>query len=466
MTDASLEWARSEFGTADLGDTRRTARLVAMGAAACERPSGKVAAVFGTDREREGAYDFLESEHVDAEEVMASVAAATMRRITDEAFVFVPVDGTSITVTDKGGERDFGSIGPHFRGARGLKIIDALAVDPEGVVIGWLALTFWARSPKTQTKPAKARRLEEKETHHWTDTIRAASAILDEHGKRGWFQLDREADGIDVLSALHDTKHWWTVRGNRDRTIEVEEGGQDTLRTQLATRSVLETYDLKVTARPGRAARVARMVVRVAQRVVLRMRDARTGRLTRLTVNVVWACEEGTTPSDEDPIDWFLLTNRTVETAADAQLVLYGYEQRWRVEECHRTWKRGDCDIESTQLHSFEAVRRWAIILGAVATRIERLKGLARRTPTASASVELTSFEIEALRLLRSDVYGAVPAHPTIAEAVRWLAELGGWTNKYSGKPPGAVVLGRALRVLRPAARLLAIQGARDQAIP
>ena len=52
MSDEALRWAYEEFGRADLGDVRRTARLVRMGAAACERPSGKVAAVFATDRER------------------------------------------------------------------------------------------------------------------------------------------------------------------------------------------------------------------------------------------------------------------------------------------------------------------------------------------------------------------------------------------------------------------------------
>src|SRR5437867_13318709 len=111
MSDASLSWAKQEFGRADLGDIRRTARLVAMGAAACDRPSGRVAAVFGTDREREGAYDFLESEHVAPEEIMLSVAAATMARCADAAYVFVPVDGSSITVTDRTGKRDLGNVG-------------------------------------------------------------------------------------------------------------------------------------------------------------------------------------------------------------------------------------------------------------------------------------------------------------------------------------------------------------------
>jgi hypothetical protein len=420
-----------------------------------------VAGVFGTDRAREGAYDFLESKHVPPEEIVASVAAATLDRCADTPFVFVPLDGTSITVTDTEAKRDFGNLGSNAKGARGLKVVDALCVDPQGTVVGWLALTFWARDPK-QNVPARntharrARPVEQKETRYWVDTIRAACSALDERGKRGWFQVDREGDGRDLLMALRDTTHWWTVRGNADRSIEVE-GGSDKLRAQMAGKAIVGTYPLAVTARPGRTARTAAMVVRVAL-VVLRLRDRQTDRITHFPVNVVWAREQATTPANEEPIDWLLFTNRSVDTFADAQLVIHGYAQRWRVEECHRTWKSGECDVEATQLQSFAAVQRWAIVLAAVATRIERLKRLARQTPDSPASLELSPTEVRALTILKFGPAADTTAHPTVAQAVDWLAELGGWTHKYSGRPPGAVVLGRGLRYLRPAAHLLAIQ--------
>jgi hypothetical protein len=132
----SRDWSVAEFGRVDLGDTRRTERLVAIGAAACERPCGRVAAVFLTDREREGAYDFFESDHVEAKEIMAGIAAATVTRSLGQPFVFVAVDGTSVTVVDHGHEHDFGCVGSDSNGARGAKVVDALAIAPDGVVIG------------------------------------------------------------------------------------------------------------------------------------------------------------------------------------------------------------------------------------------------------------------------------------------------------------------------------------------
>jgi hypothetical protein len=431
-----------------------------MAAAACERPSGKVAAVFTGDREREGAYDFLESPDVPPEEIVAGLALATVRRSRGLPFVFVPVDGTSVTVVDRTAERDFGRIGSDNNGARGLKAIDALAVDPQGTPIGLLALSWWARTGKRLPEPGsyarQARPLEEKETRYWVQTVQAATAALDEEGIRAWFQIDREGDGRELLLALQGTHHWWTVRGNADRSIELEGGDRDKLRAELARQSASGTYILQVVARPKRRARHAHMVVRVAQ-VVLRLRDRATSRITNLPVTAVWAREEGTTPAGEDSIDWLLYTNHPVETFDDAQSVLWGYAQRWRVEEFHRTWKRGDCDIESTQLRSSAAVERWATILAAVAIRIERLKRISRVYPNAPASVELSSYEVRALKMLKFGT-DLPPTEPTISEAVLWLAELGGYANKYSGKPPGATVLGRGLKYLRPAARMLEIQ--------
>jgi len=455
----SRQWAAEGFGHIELGDSRRTRRLVAIAAAACERPSGRIAAVFTSDAEREAAYDFVESEHVSAEEIIEGIGAATVRRCVEEPFVFVPVDGSSVTVTDRTGEDDFGRVGSDNNGARGLKVVDALAVDPQGTPVGLLTLTWWARHAKSPPKNSHARQarpVEQKETRYWVQTVEAACAALDERELRGWYQIDREGDGRDVLLALHKTSHWWTVRGNADRSIELQGGDKDRLRSHLAHQTLSGTYDLTVPGRPGRQARVANMVVRVTK-VHLRLRDKKTKRIALLPVTAVWALEHGTTPPGEKPIDWLLYTNHPVETFDDAMLVLFGYAQRWRVEEFHRTWKRGDCDIESTQLDSFAAVKLWATIVAAVAVRLERVKRLARVKPDAPATIDFSPTEIRALKMLK---FGddTPRDEPTIAQAVLWLAELGGYANKYSGKSPGATVLGRGLKHLRPAARLLELQ--------
>src|SRR5262245_56008499 len=89
-------WAWSEFGSASLGEARRTARLVAMAAEAVRAPAGRISEVFRTSATRQGAYDFLESVQIAPEAIGAASYEACARRAADEPYVFVPMDGTSL----------------------------------------------------------------------------------------------------------------------------------------------------------------------------------------------------------------------------------------------------------------------------------------------------------------------------------------------------------------------------------
>jgi len=83
MDDCS-QWAEDVFGDAELGDVRRTARLVRMAAKAVRRPSGRVSEVYDSAAERQGAYDFLESPHVDMKAIGRAIAASTARQCAQQ----------------------------------------------------------------------------------------------------------------------------------------------------------------------------------------------------------------------------------------------------------------------------------------------------------------------------------------------------------------------------------------------
>lgn len=157
--------------------------------------------------------------------------------------------------------------------------------------------------------------------------------------------------------------------------------------------------------------------------------------------------------------DWLLLTNRPVSSVGEIRQVVLGYAQRWRIEDFHRTWKSGTCGVEENQLQSVEAVKKWATILAAVAVRVERLKLLSRREPERPATEEFSALELRALLLLRFGRSGkkkyADATVPTLGDATTWLAQIGGYTGKSSGGPPGSVVLARGLQELAVAVRTL-----------
>lgn len=115
-----------------------------MAAGAARRPSGKISAVFDKAHEREGAYDFLENPSITADAVAESYFASTVERARCEskALVYVVVDGSSINLTDARSEKDFGPIGSPNCPARGLKVMNALAVSREGVPLGLVDQIF------------------------------------------------------------------------------------------------------------------------------------------------------------------------------------------------------------------------------------------------------------------------------------------------------------------------------------
>jgi hypothetical protein len=66
-----------------------------MAAEVGRRPSGKIAEVYADAAERQGAYDFVEGEQIDAEAISRAVADSTAQRCAEYPWVYVAVDGTS-----------------------------------------------------------------------------------------------------------------------------------------------------------------------------------------------------------------------------------------------------------------------------------------------------------------------------------------------------------------------------------
>jgi len=448
----SADWAQREFGKAKVKDARWVARLVLVAAQAARRPAGKVTEVFGNDADRQGAYGLLESEDVSGGQVGASMFEACAERCADEEFVFCAVDGSSVTVTDLNDDKDLGSIGTRKQGARGVKVISALAISAKGVPLGLTSQVWWKRTaPPAKQKHRDLRRTEDKEIQRWLDTMNQSRQVMSQHAPRTklWFQLDREGDAWPILQTADQEGHWFTIRGSHNRRVILENGRQTYLRDVLAQQPVVTQYELQVSGAPRRTARVAKMVVQACS-MTLDFRDKRTKKHFPKQVNVVLAREQDTTPAGENPIEWLLLTNRPVATVEDVEQIVFGYAQRWRIEDFHRTWKSGTCRVEESQLRSAEALIKWASILAAVAVRAERIKHLSRQEPNRPAADEFSPVEIRAITLLRfgksAKKHLEAAQVPTLAQATLWLAQIGGYTGKSSGGPPGSVTLTRGLK--------------------
>src|SRR5258707_714992 len=76
--------------------------------------SGKISEVYDSAAERQGAYDFLESQDSGSQAIGDAMARSTARRCAEHDWVYVPLDGTSVKVWDgTSGRKNFGAIGTY-----------------------------------------------------------------------------------------------------------------------------------------------------------------------------------------------------------------------------------------------------------------------------------------------------------------------------------------------------------------
>lgn len=454
-------WAQEHFGSVRLGDVRRTRRLVQMAASVAASPAGRVTAVFSGEADRQGAYDFLESEHVRADDLEKGVGEIVGARCSDQKDLIVVVDGSHLSLSDFYGKRRLGKVGGYNADGAGLSVMSALALSSDGVPIGLLRQVMWSRPRHRPKKRAHAssRPVEEKETMHWLDAIESSAERVASRSTatRLTYVLDRQADTDAVICSLARTGHRFVLRGRNRIAFAGERRGL--LRQLLATTRFVGDYEIDVAGRDGRAARSVVLTVRYVH-VVLRMKDPLCKEQFEVHATAVNAREMGEPPSGEERIDWLLLTNERVDDFAAARRVIATYSLRWRIEDFHRAWKSGHCHVEENQLRGEQAVRKWALILATAACRVERLKLLSRTTPDALADTEFSEIELHALILLKrrskKSTEEIPDAVPTLSQATRWLAEIGGYTGKSSGGPPGSITLSRGLFRLRAAADAIA----------
>ena len=446
-------WARKTFGDAQLGDERRTSRLVEVVTGVARRPGGRVTQVFEDPAQREAAFRLIENDAVDAQEVALASHRATARRCRDAGLVYVPVDQTALSLVDREGTK-FGRIGSTEARRRGVEAMSALAVDVKGTTLGTVGLQYWVRSDELCPRWKQDKRpAEQRESCLWRRTLESAVATMREQAPqcKPWFQLDRGGDFGDVLSLAHEQDLLVTVRANHNRALD-EYGGKRLLTCMKAQR-VIGQMTVAVPARAGKPARIARLSVR-ASKLPLRVAPATKQRRSQpIELTAVYVSESR---GPKDSIEWMLWTTYPVKTTADALHVVKAYTMRWRIEDFHRAWKSSHCDIESSQLRSVGALQRWGAITAAVAARAEHLKLRARSEPDVSAETELSRHEIDAAIILSRTKKHRRGDSLTLHQVVDLIARAGGYIGKSSGGPPGTITISRGLDRIDAAAIALA----------
>ena len=203
------KWSIEEFGNVQLGDGRRTSRLVAMGARLAQQPAGKITEAFTEPAEREAAFRFVENDQISAASITQGVALVTAQRAQSDSFVFVPMDSSSLTLSDQEGKRQLGPVGTRKANAQGVHVMSAIAISEDLTPLGIIGQSYWKRNrqaPPRNKKIRDKRPAEAKETQYWLEVMQQVQHALSQNAPntRPWFQMDRGADAWPVLSNAED----------------------------------------------------------------------------------------------------------------------------------------------------------------------------------------------------------------------------------------------------------------------
>ncbi len=357
-----------------------------------------------------------------------------------------------------------------------------LTLTPEAVPLGLLAQKVWARDAATfgRQGPPKERALEDKESQKWLHSLTAVNAARRQCPTTHFVSVsDREGDVYDLWAAPRERGVDLLVRAAWNRCLApaptaptaLDEPNEPT-RLWAAVRAapLAATTTLHLPRRPatvgqpGQTARDAVLSVRWCA-VTLRPPAHRASEgLPEVRAWAIWVVEEKP-PQGVVAVEWLLLTTWAVQDAEEALQQVAWYACRWGIEVWHKVLKSG-CGIEARQLASAERLRRCLTLYSIIAWRVLYSTMLARALPEAPCTVLLEEDEWQALycRLHHTTVLPATP--PTLREAVRGIAQLGGFLARRGDGEPGVTVLWRGFQHLGELTMMYRIMRPQPQASP
>ena len=449
MDTAAATFGMRNFGGLDLGDGRRTARLVRAADAMCRHPGGTLPDKFPIPADLLAFYRLMDCKRVTHEVVLRGHAEETRRRMATltTGVVLVIHDGTELDYTNRNSlKRKLGQIGPGTH--RGYICHNSLAVhlvkETSGEVVpqtlGLLSQILHHRPRVAKGETGKqTRERSNRESRLWLNGVKACGPA------------PRHVLCVDVSDSLSDTFEYmahevthgrhFLLRARENRKLHDAEGKEAFLFDAVRALPAAGTRTIDVPASSGRKARKATVQVSFAP-VQIAPPGKRSGdyelRPLQLWAVRVW---EPNTPTGEEPIEWILLTNCPVRNLEEALERVEWYELRWIVEELHKGMKTG-CAIETLQFEKTDRLEPAIALISAVATTLLRLRDAAR-APDADRRPATDVVDLAYVEALASYYPSRLKGIPTVRVFYMHVARLGGHQNRKGDGFPGWLTLWR-----------------------
>jgi hypothetical protein len=437
------EWAETEFAGCELGDKRRTKRLVRYAAQAAASPDASTPKQTESWGDCKAVYDLMDEKDVTFAAITAPHHRATRAR----------TEGTWLLISDTTethfSRAEVQGLGPTGNGGgRGFLLHSSLMVRPDGREIVGLAgqVIHYRRPVQREAGGAKRVRREDRESVIWGQVVEQIGRAPE--GVRFIHVFDRGGDQFELYGRMLSHETSWVVRAAQlHRTILTPEGERKKLSAYLASRPVMGSYTLELPANKKQTAHTATLEIRFAPFLMPRPQHVSAWvKQSGIHEIPMWVAEarEIHPPKGVKPAHWVLLTREPVEDSDAAWTVLEHYEKRPVVEDWHKALKTG-CRLEERQYETAKRLEAITGVLSVLAARLLQLKTVARDDPQRPAEHVVPKRWITMLQRLRNR---PVNRPWTVRDFYREMAKLGGFLGRKCDGEPGWITTWRGFEKL------------------
>jgi hypothetical protein len=429
------KWAVETFGTAELGDLRRTDRLVKMATAIAENPSASLPESMRDWADTLAAYRFLDNKAVTHEQIMLPHWMTTRQEAMQRSRVLMAADTTDVNLSSHEAAEGLGPIGRGNK-AQGFFVHTVLAMDADSQqLLGCMYQEPFLRqpAPKGETKAQRKKRVRESQV--WERSIQAIGPVPDQ---QKWIYVgDRGSDIYTFWQTCEQLGYDCVVRVAQDRRVLLDEEPEaqdlEVQRLKTLARSLPPQGSriLHVAAQRQRPARDA--LVQISWQEV-RIQPPINGAALSKTEISAWIVRiwEPEPPQGVEALEWLLVTTVPVSCEGDAWERGKWYKWRWLLEDFHKVLKTG-CSIEVRRQQTGGAMWNLLGILTPMAMRLLWLRQTAQQAPNTSATEVISQEIVQVVIMLDKRHKAALTAN----ELWRTIASFGGYLNRKSDGPPG-----------------------------
>lgn len=430
-------FAQDHFAGAELGDRRRSKRLVTLAEQFLTRPCGTLPNKLPDPYQLDAAYRFFRTDHVTPDAIQLPHRRRTRQQLdASDEVVLVAHDGTELNFTGLD-VPDLGVLaGPK---SRGFVAHNSLALTASGRILGLLHQILFTprKAPPRATAKSKRRFDPSKASTLWRDALEAIGPTPP--GRRGVHLADRGADVTEFLDYADEHRMEYVVRIHHNRRVVLGDTSVAKLHEALRNQAELGRRTQEISAQARRPARSATVAISALPLSLIAPRQAR-GRERGVPLAVVairvWEVDP---PAGVEALEWLLVTNVAGLDVTSVWERADWYAKRWTVEEYHKGLKTG-VGLEELQLTTKAGLENAIALLSVVSVGLVMLRELARDPCTAEQPIAnwVPSSWIEVLSRWRQDS-GALLA--TVTQWTWALARLGGHQNARHLGDPGWLTL-------------------------